>query len=406
MEEILILGLIFLVGFIAQALFKYTKVPESLFMIIIGLVLGPFFGIVNPSEFASYTPLVVTLTLILVLLDSGLSLSILGLTRRLGKAIVFTLIVLVCSTFLVGGVLYILGWELLPAFLIGIVSSGTTTIVVNSLIGKLNIPEDIKQILVLESIINDVTLVTGAVLVIQLMQLGTLDTTRVILTVLQPILISILLGIVFAILWVNVVWWSYKGEELLYCFTLGMLFLLYFFVDFIHGNGAIAVLVLSLTLGNFPVICDKIGNSRFTKEYPTTIKILADRSRKVVTEIRKTQINFAFFVKIFFFVYLGIIFDTSQLNPLSVSLCALILLLMFVSRFVSTRIIGLWDSNFKKYSMIISSMVARGFTATFIALLPATMGIDIPYFKEIILLIVLFSTFPTIVGAIVFGRKK
>jgi hypothetical protein len=34
------------------------------------------------------------------------------------------------------------------------------------------------------------------------------------------------------------------------------------------------------------------------------------------------------------------------------------------------------------------------------------MGVDIPRLKEIILLMVLFSTVPTILGAIIFERKK
>ena len=80
MKELLIMGSAILIGFIGHALFKYTKIPESLFMIVIGLIVGPFTNMVNPSEFVSYTPLIVTLTLIIVLLDSGLSLSIVDIS--------------------------------------------------------------------------------------------------------------------------------------------------------------------------------------------------------------------------------------------------------------------------------------------------------------------------------------
>jgi NhaP-type Na+/H+ or K+/H+ antiporter len=212
-------------------------------MIIIGLLVGPFFNIVDQSELANYTPLVVTLTLIIVLLDSGLSLEIADIARSFAKAAFFTILVLVITTSVVGGFLYLIGWNPLHALLLGVVSSGTTTIVVTSLLIRLSIPREIKQILILESIINDVTLVTAAVIIIQLLQLGALNTTQVVLAIVEPIAISVVVGIFFMIVWVNAIEWFYHGEELVYCFTLGVLFLMYSVVELIEGNGAIAIIV-------------------------------------------------------------------------------------------------------------------------------------------------------------------
>ena len=405
MNDFLILGLIILVGFIGRGIFRHTKVPESLFMIIIGLLVGPFFNIVDQAALADYTPLVVTLTLIIVLLDSGLSLEIADIARSFVKATVFTILVLIITTSIVGGFLYLTGWNPLHALLLGVVSSGTTTIVVTSLLVRLSIPREIKQILILESIINDVTLVTAAVIILQLLQLGALNTAQVVLAIVEPIAISIVVGIFFMIIWVNAIEWFYHGEELVYCFTLGVLFLMYSVVELIEGNGAIAILVLSLSLGNLPDIINKIGHSRLFSRYPPTLKRMAERSEHVVDEIKKTQLDFSFFIKIFFFVYLGVIFDLSALTPYLVAICVTILALMFVSRYVSSRLLALSDSNFKRYATIISAMVARGFTATFVALLPSTMGIEIPLLKELILMMVLFSTLPTIAASIIFERK-
>ncbi|MEE9458506.1 MAG: hypothetical protein V3V84_01945, partial [Candidatus Bathyarchaeia archaeon] len=77
----------------------------------------------------------------------------------------------------------------------------------------------------------------------------------------------------------------------------------------------------------------------------------------------------------------------------------------FVSRYVSARIMALSDPLFKKHSKIVASLVARGFTATFIALLPETKGIKVPLFKEIVLIMVLFSTVATILGSIIYERR-
>jgi NhaP-type Na+/H+ or K+/H+ antiporter len=374
-------------------------------MIIIGLVIGPLFNVIDPTRFSRYSSYVITITLIIVLLDSGLSINIVDMIHTLGKALGFTILVLVFTTFCVGGFLYMIGWELLHALLLGVVSSGTTTIVVTSLVTRLSLPREIQQILIIESIINDITLITAAIVLLQLIQLTVIDTLQMVLFIVQPIFIAIILGIFFAIIWVNVIWWFYKSDELTYVFTIGILFFLYSLTELLNGNGTIAVLILSLSLGNLSAILEILFRRIGIWPSPTAIRNLSKRSQQVVAGIKKTQVDFAFFIKNFFFVYLGIIFDLSKLNLILVMICLGIIAIMFGSRYLSTRIVGLIDPKFKRYSMIISSVVARGFTATFVALLPSTEGIEIPQLTEIILLMVLLSTFACIIGSIIYESR-
>ena len=48
---LLVIGFILLVGFIGNILYKKTKIPESLFLIIIGIVLGPVLNIIKGDFF-------------------------------------------------------------------------------------------------------------------------------------------------------------------------------------------------------------------------------------------------------------------------------------------------------------------------------------------------------------------
>jgi len=410
MNEVLILGLIILVGFVGRVVFKYTKIPESLFMILIGLAVGPVFGIVDQALFAEYQSLVVTITLVIVLLDSGLKLDIFDTMKSMVKALSFTLLVLIFSTFFVGTFFILIGWEPLYALLIGVVSSGTTTIITASLLPRLKVPEDIKQILIMESIINDVTLITAAVILVQVIDVGFIELGQLISLLFGPIAIAVVLGLVFTLLWVSVLWRFYKRVELAYVFTMGVLFLLYSLVDILGGNGAIAVLVLTLILGNLPLILETfLGEESplkygFLKRYSMGFKTL-QRFDDILDGIKESQVDFAFFVQNFFFVYLGVIFNPAKIDLVLIGVCIAIILLMFISRYVSARIMALSDPKFKKHSKIVASLVARGFTATFIALLPETKGIKVPLFKEIVLIMVLFSTVATILGSIIYERR-
>jgi len=77
-----------------------------------------------------------------------------------------------------------------------------------------------------------------------------------------------------------------------------------------------------------------------------------------------------------------------------------------VSRYLSVRISALNEPAFKQHLQIMVAMVPRGFMAIFVALMPSINGIEIPQLKEIVLIIVLLSTFTTILGSIAYERKE
>jgi len=407
-SEIFILGLVILIGFVGNILFEYTKVPESLFMMLIGLIVGPVLGIAIQSEFLRFAPIVTEVTLIVILLDTGLSLDLFETVKLLGRAFTFTILVLLASTTLVGAFMFLLGWEPLHAILIGIISSGTTTIVVADLIPRLRVPLDIKQILIMESIINDVTLVTAAVMVINIIRIKSFDPSHLATVFAGSISISVLLGVSFTILWVDILWRFHKGRKLAYVFTLGVLFILCSLAEILGGNGAIAALVMALSLGNLPAISMRLRreawNVKFMQRRQKTLQSLSERFKHVLNAMQNTQVNFAFFAKNFFFVYLGIIFDTNKISLILVGVCIGILLLMYASRYLSVRLQALVDPSLKEHATVMTMIVARGFTATFVALLPASEGIEVPLLKEIVLIMVLLSTFATMAGTVIYEK--
>lgn len=330
----------------------------------------------------------------------------------MSRAVRFTVVVLFLTTFFVGAFMYLMGWKPFHALYIGVMSAGTTTVMIGTLLPRLSVPEEIKQVLILESIINDITVTTVAVVIVQIIQLEPLNIGELTSALVGSVFIAIIAGIVFTILWVNILWKHYKGEELTYIFTLGVLFLLFPSVELIGGNGAIAVLVLSLSLGNLSTILETILGEdsplkkKFLRRYTAILKGLSERFKKVVDDIKKTHVDFSFFIRNFFFVYLGIIFDLGKANLALVGICLMILLLVFVGRYLSSRILGLSEPMFKQHSAIMAVVVARGFTAIFAALLPSTKNIMIPQLEEIILIMVLLSTLATIIGSIIHERRQ
>src|SRR3989339_183918 len=101
---ILILGIIILIGFIGNFFFNKTRIPESIFLMLIGILLGPVFSVVSPSFFADNASFLISLALVVVLLDSGLTLNISKTLKNAPTALVFTVLVMACTVAIVSAV--------------------------------------------------------------------------------------------------------------------------------------------------------------------------------------------------------------------------------------------------------------------------------------------------------------
>ena len=79
MSTALILGLVgalLMLAFLANRVFRVTRVPDVLVLMALGLVLGPVLGFVDPAHLSSTTNVLGTLAIILVLFEGGLDLDL------------------------------------------------------------------------------------------------------------------------------------------------------------------------------------------------------------------------------------------------------------------------------------------------------------------------------------------
>src|SRR3989344_2545009 len=100
-DGIFILGLVIVVGFLGHLLFRKTQVPESVFLMIMGILLGPVFHLVSPQFFLDNAPFFVSLAMIIVLLESGLTLNLSQTIKNTPHAFFLSVLVLIFTTILV-----------------------------------------------------------------------------------------------------------------------------------------------------------------------------------------------------------------------------------------------------------------------------------------------------------------
>jgi len=392
-NNILILGIIILVGFLGNLLFSKTKIPESIFLMIIGILLGPVFNMVSGKFFLDNASFLISLALVIVLLDSGLSLNISKTLKNTPTAFFFTILVMLSTIAIVSAVTVIFfDWSLINGVFLGIIGSGTTTITISHLVEKISVGKNTKTLLILESIVNDITLITAvSILISFVISSGKASIAKIIF---NELVISIILGIVFALIWAFVFLKYIHGNKLAYIFTLGFAFAIFDSVKFFGFNGAISVLVFSLSLGNYSSLINKI--KKYSKIL-TPIKTDISLVRGINTEI-------TFLMRTLFFVFLGVIFNIKLIRWGIIIFVLVIVIGEVVSRYVASKMIVIFEPKFANSVPVMTTLVASGFTSTLVAFLSIEAGINIPNLAEIVLLLVMFTTIWAIVGTAILER--
>ncbi len=394
MDTLLLIGSIILVGVIGNLLFNKTKIPEALFLIVLGLIIGPFLHIIDPAPFIEVAPLLATLALIIILLDSGLSFNIFSLIKNFSKTILFTITCLTLTTlFTTFFFHYIMHWEWLNALLISVITAGTTSITVSYLVSKLSIDHPVKELLMMESVISDVLLITAAIIIIEIIVTKQVNIKHGASTLASSFSIALVIAIFLAIFWVYIL--GKHRTKLSYVATVGILFILYALVEYLRGSGAIAVLVFCILLGNSSKLFEKI---KFKSNSVHTLPV------KTMKDMQTVQSAISFFTKTFFFFLLGLIFNTSKVSSKLVLIAFAMLLVALVARYLSTRILIRFDNKFKNNTFLITTILPRGFVATVLAFMPSSYGIEIPYLIEIVLLVIFFTTFIAIISVALYEK--
>ena len=395
-NNILILGAVIMVGFIGNLFYSKTKIPESLFLMGLGILIGPVFKLVPGSFFLENASFLITLALVVVLLDSGLTLNLYRTIGNVPLAFFFTLLVMLTTTLLVTAItFFIFGWPLMNGIFLGIIGSGTTTITITHLVQKLNAGKNTKTLLVLESVVNDITLIT-AISVLLAIALPGAGLSALPKAIFNEVVVSILIGVAFAIFWAFLFLRWLPGHKLAYVFTLGLAFIIFDGAEYFGFNGPITVLSFSLFLGNFSFLAKRL------KTYST---ILRPVSRDILA-VRGTNAEITFLMRTLFFVFLGMIFDIGVIGYGIILFAAIIMAAEVLSRYLCAKTLSWIKPRFSPSIPILTNLVASGFTSTLVAFLSIEAGIKIPHLAEIVLLLVFLTTLWAIVSTAIINRRN
>jgi len=385
----LVAAVIIILGFLGEEFFNRTSIPDAIFLLMLGVILGPIFQLFAQEELLAITPYFAALALIIILFDAGLNMDIREAAKNSPRAAVLAVFGWGLNVLATTGLCkLLLGWRFLDGLLLGSIVGGSSSIIVVALIKKLKVGEKIETTLCIESVLTDVFCTIGAFTVINILLSGEVSISSALGSVGIAFGVGSLVGLGFGITWL-IILEKLKGKPNAYMLTLAMLFLTYVTATNLGGNGALSALFFGLIIGSSRSIAKLL-------KFRTTVSI--------DDKVRDFHCQISFLIRSFFFVFTGLLFSFSSF--MSVFLGLSLTFVFLGIRFVAVKVAAV-KSELHDYETLMTVMFPRGLAAAVLASLPLTMlGPEYQIFSEIAFIVILTSIIVCTIGVAALKKRK
>lgn len=322
------IGAIVFLSYFFSKFFEKTKIPDVLPLFLIGVFLGPVSGLISPQAFGTSAELFAVFTITSILFVGGLKIDVVSLLRSFPRATLLMLLNMLGTVVIVTTAAYVFfDLPLLLGAIVGILVGGTSSAVVIPIVSGLQITDDTKTMLAVESNLNVVFSVVLAYSLWRIWQGESISYGPIIGDMASMFLISILMGSITAVFWSRVIPLTRYLENNLFT-TPAFLLIVFGMAPVLGGDGTLAVLAFGITLGNLQNL------------YRSDVPFLSNLGHFRITyneELFFSSLMFVF--KTFFFVYMGIM--TNVMDITLILWGAGIIALLYVWRWFAAHILFL-----------------------------------------------------------------
>lgn len=378
-------------SYVSGLFYSKTKIPDVVWLLLFGYLLGPVLNFFNKELFLTLFPLIILITVAIFSFDTGINVDISAVIGSLHKSIILIISTLTAMVIIIGFSLQILmpgRFSLLEGMLLGAMVGGLGGISVSGILDRLSsvitsVRED-GVVINLESTLSDPVRLVACLTLIKIITLQGVLFEDSVKDIIFTFVMSALLGSVGGLIWAEVLS-MLRGRPFNYIMTVATLFPVYIMSEEVigPGGGPIAALAFGLAITNYGYLTRRLGLKRTAR---------VDRRR-----IREFNQEITFLIKAFFFVYLGLIVSFSLWYALvGLGIIALMLITRYVVATGVSKLLMFTDGE-KVFSRVV---YMQGASALIFAQLPIVFDPERLSFKapEI------FGDlcFPIIIGTVIF----
>jgi NhaP-type Na+/H+ or K+/H+ antiporter len=358
---IIFVGLLIFMAHFFVALFDKIRVPDVLYLILIGLILGPVLRIVHPEDFGKVGNVFTTIALVIILFEGGLDLGISQLRKSWRETVIITVLSYFISFgFLTVAIYYLTELDLHASLFTSAVLAGPAPSVVIPLIKSLRLKDSSKTTLTLESSLGEALCIVVSLTALEAYRMGEVRVGRVIGSLVASFFFALIIGGIGGYVW-SIMLNKMRQLRNAIITTPSFAFIIYGVADFLGFSGPIAVLTFGIVLGNI-----KVFSIPWLEQRLTLTPIVHNETEKLFFG------ELVFVVKTFFFVFIGLTVEVSNYNAMAFAITLTGVLLF--SRFTAVRL-GTSKQTPGHDALLMAVLVPKGTAAAVLAGLPLQMGI-------------------------------
>lgn len=388
---ILISSTLFL-GYVSGLFYSRTKIPDIIWLLAFGILLGPVLNFFDSSLFLTLSPLMSIVALCIILFDAGINVDVRAIMETMHKSLVLSFTTFSVTVVVVGYALYYLmpgDFNLLQAMLFGSMVGGTSTVTVLGILGGLEqiISDlgDVKIILMMESVISDPLCIVTAMTFIRMIMLPGVSFQEGVKDIFFTFAVSSFIGFGVGLAWAQVLN-LLQRRPFNYIMTIATLFPTYIIAESVagHGAGPVSALTFGLSLTNYQYLMRGLGGGG---------RVRVDKHK-----LREFHEEITFLIKSFFFVFIGLIVVLSERFMIYGLLLVGILTLI---RFMVVTIVSAGLRFTRVESTLAKLIFANGLPALVMSQLPSIYDPQRQFFSNPEIYTNL--CFPIVIGTVIFG---
>jgi potassium/hydrogen antiporter len=390
-----LVGALLVLAFLANKIFRVTRIPDVVLLMGLGVLLGPVLGLVNVAKLSQATSLLGTLAIILVLFEGGLELNLRDTLRHFPGSLLLAVLAFVFSGGLVALVVSKgLGLPWTTGLLVGAALGCTSSTVVLPVLQQIAVAEPVKATLMLEASWGDVL----AVLAVELLLGIKSQSSNVAAGLIHGFVLQVGVALLFAV--IAGVSWSrllhlLSEQRFWQVLTFSIVLVLYAGMEALGANGLIAVLAFGMTLSNFPGIDPGLG-----------LPHLGTQAAESQQALLTFHSELAFLVRTFFFVLIGAVahLETFREHPL---LMAGTLGAIFAARWLAIQASRWsWREIDAEGREVILWMLPRGLITVVLAIeITAARGPELVFLPGLAFAVILATNLLLVFGSLRGGKK-
>jgi cell volume regulation protein A len=361
---LLVIAGTFLIGAIGEIVFERTNIPDVIWLILAGILVGPVGGLVTRADLARIAPYFAALTLVVILFEGGLALRLADLAHsapRSGVLAILSFLLSVAGVAAASMAAAVVGW--LPGgwswthgLLLGAILGGSSSIIIMPAVTRARLAPGLANLISLESALTDALCVVGTGALIRILLEGAAGEVHPGTALFKSFGMAVAIGLVSGLAWLLFLWLLHAREHA-YPITLSALLVLYVVIDRAGGSAALGILTVAVVLGNAGALSRLLGISGAVE---------------LDTSVRGFHRQMAFIIKSFFFVFIGAMLGPPwSMMILGLLLAGVLLAARVPAVYLSTLGTGLTPDE-KRLGVI---ALPRGMAAGVLATLPAAAGV-------------------------------